>query len=158
VDNTIAIEPLQESHLPFLLEVRNECRQFLHDDRAFSLEECRRWFAGTKPEFWLIRLDGEAIGYFRTGNPDRDARSIYVGADLHPRFRGRGLARAAYELFLPFLRDRLSLRVVRLEVLSHNLAAQALYRRLGFVEVDRKRAFARRGGALVDSIIMEKRL
>jgi RimJ/RimL family protein N-acetyltransferase len=154
----LTIEPLQEGDLPFLLEVRNECRHLLHDDRSFTLEECQSWFMATRPEFWLIRLGGEPVGYFRTSNLDQSTRSIYVGADLHASFRGRGLASKAYEVFLPLLKERHDLRSVRLEVLSHNLIARGLYTRLGFVEIDRKLSFAERDGAVIDSIVMEKRL
>ena len=154
----LGFEPLREEHLPFLLEVRNECRHLLHDDRSFTLEECQTWFRARKPEYWLIRLDGEPIGYFRISNRDPQSRSVYVGADLHPRYRGRGLAQAAYEQFFPLLNRGGELLVVRLEVLSHNLVAQGLYARLGFVEIGRKREFTTRNGRPVDSIVMERPL
>ena len=154
----LTFERLEENHLPFFLEVRNECRSFLHDDRAFTLEECERWFRTGRPEYWLILLEGEPIGYFRISNRDPAERSIYLGADIHPRYRGRGLAKAAYEQFLPLLKRREDIGVVRLEVLSHNVTAQGLYARLGFVEIGRKIAFDRRNGQPVDSIVMERQL
>jgi RimJ/RimL family protein N-acetyltransferase len=153
-----SFEPLREQHLPFLLEVRNECRSFLHDDRPFTLKESRRWLQHDKPEFWLIQYEGAWIGYFRFSDRDTERHSIRVGADLHPRFRGRGLARRAYEEYLSVLKHRDHMSIATLEVLSHNLAAQHLYRRLGFLEVGRRRAVAVRDGSPVDSIVMEKTL
>ena len=147
-----------ETDLPFLLEVRNECRGFLHDDREFTLDECELWYRRSKPEFWLIRYAKEPIGYFRVSNRNEAEGSAYVGADLHCHFRGRGLAKAAYAEFLTLLRRRDNLRVARLEVLSHNLAARRLYELIGFTEIDRKEAVAVRNGTPVDSIVMEKRL
>jgi RimJ/RimL family protein N-acetyltransferase len=157
LDAALTFERLEEHHLPFLLEVRNECRSFLHDDRSFTLNECEVWFRTARPEFWLIRCDGEPIGYFRISNRNPAERSIYVGADLHSRFRGRGLAKAAYEQFLPLLREE-DVLIARLEVLGHNVRAQGLYARLGFVEIGRKTGVARRNGVPVDSIIMERLL
>ena len=152
----LTFEPLTEVDLPFLLEVRSSCRDFLHDDREFTLAESEAWFRAQKPEFYLIRLGGEPIGYFRTSNRDPEDRSIYVGADLHPSFRGRGLATPAYLDFLQWLRDRQGIAMARLEVLSHNTVAIALYRKLGFEEVDRKAAVMVRDGRPVDSIFMRK--
>ena len=150
--------PLAREDLPFLIEVRNECRDSLHDNRVFTLAECETWFREKKPDFQIIRWDGERIGYFRLSNHDLENASIYIGADLDQRFRGRGLARLAYEAFLPVLKRRYGVSVVKLEVLSNNTVAHRLYQKLGFVEVGRKTAFAIRNGAPVDSIVMEMKL
>ena len=127
--------PLTLEDIPFLLEVRNECRDFLHDNRMFTLDDCRVWFREKHPDFQV------------------DA-SIYVGADLHRSYRGRGLARLAYEAFLPLLKNQYHVSTVKLEVLSHNTVALRLYQKLGFVEIDRKKGFAVREDRLVDSIVM----
>lgn len=153
-----SFEPLRHQDLSFLIEVRNECRDSLHDNRAFTLAECETWFRETAPDFYVIRYDGDRIGYFRLSQHDPEEASIYVGADLHKRFRGRGLARLAYGAFLPLVKDRHRVSLVKLEVLSHNTVARALYRRLGFVEIDRKRSVAVRAGTPVDSIVMVMRL
>ncbi|MEY2480084.1 MAG: L-phenylalanine/L-methionine N-acetyltransferase [Verrucomicrobiota bacterium] len=151
-------EKIGRDDLPFLIEVRNECREFLHDNRLFTLSECERWFHETKPDFRIIRYGGERIGYFRLSNHDPKETSIYIGADLHKSFRGQGLARRAYEAFLPVVTDSYGISVVKLEVLSHNAVAHALYEKLGFIETSRKKGFTVRNGVSVDSIIMQKRL
>jgi RimJ/RimL family protein N-acetyltransferase len=151
-------EPLTHQDLAFLVSVRNECRDLLHDDRAFTLADCETWFRERRPDFHVIRHDGERIGYFRLSNHHPAEGSIYVGADLHRRFRGRGLARRAYEAFLPLLKDRYHVSVVKLEVLSHNEAALALYRKLGFAEIDRHPDVTVRNGVSVDSIVMAMQL
>jgi len=151
-------EPLTLDDLPFLIEVRNECRESLHDNRLFTLAECQHWFRESKPDFRIIRYNGERIGYFRLSNYDAEERSVYLGADLHKDFRGRGLARSAYEEFVPQVMNTFAVSKVKLEVLSHNEVARALYEKLGFIEIARKKAFAVRNGGPVDSIIMEKRL
>ena len=155
---TFTFEQLTFDDLPFLIEVRNECREFLHDNRVFTLPECERWFRETKPDFRIIRHHGERIGYFRLTNYDPQDSSIYIGADLHKDFRGRGLARGAYEAFLPLIKNSYRVSIVKLEVLSHNKVAHALYKKLGFVEIDRKTAAAVRNGLCVDSLVLERRL
>jgi RimJ/RimL family protein N-acetyltransferase len=154
----LIFEPLAVEDLPFLIEVRNDCRDCLHDNRVFTLAECQTWFSTKHPDFYVIKRAGKRIGYFRLSNHDPENASIYVGADLHKRHRGKGLARAAYEAFLPLLKDRYHVSTVKLEVLSHNAVALALYRKLGFVETDRKRGFGVRKGVPVDSIVMQLKL
>jgi RimJ/RimL family protein N-acetyltransferase len=148
--------PITRDDLPFVVEIRNECREFLHDNRRFTLWECQQWFESAKPNFVIIWLNGERIGYFRLSKYDQKDCSILIGADLHESFRGRGLARKAYESFLPQLDERYPRLKLKLEVLSHNNVAYSLYRKLGFVETDRRADFAMRNGVLVDSIVMEK--
>ena len=150
-----SFERLSEADLPFLLEVRGSCRGFLHDDRKFTLVESQSWFRNHRPEFYLLKLDGQAIGYFRTSNRSPADRSIYVGADLHAAFRGRGLAVPAYAAFFELIREQHGIAIARLEVLSHNTVAIGLYRKLGFEEVERKRAVVVRDGQPVDSIVMQ---
>jgi RimJ/RimL family protein N-acetyltransferase len=149
---------LDEDDLPFLLEVRNECRGMLHDDRVFTLPECQAWLREKKPDYYVVQHRGRRIGYFRLSNHDPAEGSIYVGADLHARFRGRGLAKSAYRAFLRFLKDRYHVRIARLEVLGHNTVAHELYKKLGFMEVDRKKEAALRNGVRVDNIVMERAL
>jgi RimJ/RimL family protein N-acetyltransferase len=153
-----SIDALTEADLPFLLEVRNECRNFLHDPRTFELEACRQWFRSNRPDFRVIRHGGERIGYFRLSQHDAAGRSVYVGADLHQSFRGRGLAKRAYEELFALLRAGREYDTVKLEVLSHNTVAMGLYRRLGFVETGRHADIGVREGKSVDSIIMERPL
>ena len=154
--SSLDFAPLTRDDLPFLLEVRNECRSYLHDDRSFDLDECQRWFRTTEPDFHVIRRDGVEIGYFRLSRYDPEASSIYVGADLHHAFRGQGLALRAYQQFLPIVQERYGVSTAELEVLSHNTRAIRLYERLGFTETGRRAAIATRDGIVVDSIVMAR--
>ena len=150
----IAFREMQQDDLPFLLEVRNECRAMLHDDSAFTLEQARRWFATTRPRFYVITRDGAPIGYFRTSHWDEAAGQVSIGCDLHADHRGQGLAQAAYRLFLRHLFEDRGITKVSLEVLEHNAPARRLYQRLGFVQEDVKRRAVRRDGRNLDSIVM----
>lgn len=71
---------------------------------------------------------------------------------IHPSWRGKALGaqlvrKALQELCV--LNDNRLVAEVWLEVHEGNLAAQALYRRLGFLDVGRRSRYYRDGGAAV---------
>ena len=141
--------------LPFLNEVRNECcEQYLHNSNIFTIEETREWFNKTRPLFWIIKSDDERIGYFRSSNYSSENRNIYIGADLHKDFRGKGVGFQVYKEFLPFLFKKYVLHKVSLEVLITNERAINLYNKLGFTIEGVKRDEVLKNGEWVDSIIM----
>ncbi len=151
----VSLRPLTEADLSFLAEVRNhpETLPFLHDQRTFSLEETLRWFRETRPQWSVIESGNERVGYIRTADHDLRNRSLKVGADIHPQFRRRGLAKAAYQLLF----ERLMLEGwerVCLEVLPSNVAALALYQQLGFQQEGRLIGAVKRGNTREDSIVM----
>ena len=142
-------------NLSFLNEVRNECcEEYLHDSRKFTLEQTIDWFNETKPMFWIIRKNGERVGYFRTSNYSIENRNIYIGADLHKDFRGKGLALESYKLFIPYLFTEYNLHKISLEVLKTNQRAINLYEKLGFRFEGIKRDDVNKNGQWIDSIIM----
>ena len=141
---------IKSDDLAFVNEVRNECAEYLHDPRTFTLEETRKWFK-TKPKWWIIWNNGERIGYFRTSN--REERSMYIGADIHILHRGKGYGYQSYLEFLPLLFKYYDLDAVFLEVLETNDRAKYLYNKLGFKEVSREKIL--REGVYVYSILMK---
>ncbi|GEM_PF-2023225 len=147
--------PLTESDIPLLNEIRNECAEaYLHDSRTFTVEQSLEWFRTTKPDFWAITLNDQMIGYFRLSNYSKVNGNIYVGADLHKNWRGKGLAYGAYLLFIPFLFERYELHKITLEVLETNARAMHLYKKLGFVEEGVKREEVLKKGKYIGSIVM----
>lgn len=114
---------LQESDLPFLIEVRNNesTRSQLGNDSSFTLEECTEWFNTQKPK-WLLIINHNLtrVGYMRIeGNT--------LGVDIHPDFRRKGYARLAYQTYLK------TTDYAELDVFEDN-HAKKLYQELGFVE------------------------
>ena len=150
----IGFVPLTGADLPFLVEIRNECRSVLHDDRRFTVDDARQWFEMQRPEFWLIQLDGVPIGYFRTSCHSSVNRSMMVGADLHKDYRQRGLGYRSWCAFLNKQFVDRNLNKVALEVLATNARAHALYSKLGFVVEGVKRREILRDNEWVDSILM----
>ena len=126
---SITIRELTADDLSFLVEVRNECKNFLHNATEFSLEECKEWFKKTSPKFYVIENEGIRIGYFRTSEWQQD--SCWVGGDLHKDYRGKGLMKSAYFKLFQLLKD-MNVNTVFLSVLSFNEVAFNLYKKLGF--------------------------
>lgn len=117
----ITLKPLQKENLRFLLSVRNEesTRTQLENDTSYSLDECEDWFEKLKPQ-WLVIFNenNEEVGYFRVdGN--------LIGCDIHPDFRRKGYAKAAYT---KYLEDK---DYADLWVFEDN-HAKNLYEKLGF--------------------------
>ncbi len=116
------LRQLCEDDLPFLLEVRNNesTRVNLENDSVFTLQECAEWFFKTNPNWYIIEVNNERIGYIRTNGDE-------VGIDIHPKYRRNGYAREAYKLYL---KDK---DYASLWVFVDNFAKN-LYTELGFVE------------------------
>ena|SRR3990167_7306223 len=165
-ENKLIIEPLTRQDLPFLNEVRNLVREYLHDNREFSLDETNSWFRSLPPEnkYYLISICREGgqtpIGYFRTREyimpwvrQGKPCKCLEIGADLHPSFEGKGYAYRSYIQFLSELEGR-GFECVSLQVLGSNSRAFNLYVKLGFV-CGRSKAILRDGKFLI-SIKMEK--
>lgn len=120
------IRELKFEDLPFLVEVRNECREWLHDPSKFTLAECEQWFLDTSPKFFILEINDECIGYFRTSKWTKD--SVYIGLDIHKNHRGNGYAVPAYKMFI----NMLDKKIYYLSVLTKNKRAIHIYKKLGF--------------------------
>jgi diamine N-acetyltransferase len=77
--------------------------------------------------------------------------SIWIGVEAH---RGKGAGQTASRTLLRHAFLDLNLHRVHLTVLEDNLAAQSLYRKLGFVQEGRLRGAAFKNGRFVDLIQM----
>lgn len=133
----LSIEPLEKCHLLFLNGVRNECRNFLHNNQEFSLNETQEWFDKERPRYFICKVNGEWVGYFRTSDWTED--TLTVGMDLHHSQRGMGYAKPFYYILFTYLLHELEKTMVYLEVLESNFRAFQLYKDLGFeVQDDRE--------------------
>ena len=153
--NVITFNPIALQDCGFINEVRNECAaEFLHISAKYTIEETLNWFDNTKPTFYVILYNSVKIGYFRITNYSHVNKNLYIGADLHQDFRGKGLAYEAYRKFIPTIIKQYDLHKVSLEVLATNTRAHNLYTKLRFVNEGVKRQEVYKNGQYVDSIIM----
>lgn len=133
----IYLRPIESKDLLFVNQVRNSCREFLHNDQEFSMQETIEWFVNTKPEWHMIDvitwesmavgLD-ETVGYIRT---EKHGTGLQIGMDLAEEYRGRGIAKQAYKQFISWAFEQ-GYHYLTLDVLASNTRAYTLYRSLGF--------------------------
>mgnify|MGYP001172861443 CR=1 FL=1 len=126
---------MNENDVEFFNSTRNECRECLHDNSYYSLENSIEWFKKNKFKFYILEKDKESIGYFRTKINDNN--EFYVGADINIKYRGKGYAKEGYEKFLDIIKKDFNLKEVYLEVFEFNTRALNLYKKLGFYEIER---------------------
>ena len=146
---------IKREDLHFLNEVRNfYAKDFLHDPREFSIEETFEWFNMENPDYYMIEIGEEIIGYFRISKYSPENKNIYIGADIHPDFTGKGLGYLSYKKFISFMFEEYALNKISLEVLSNNHRAIHLYEKIGFVKEGIKREEILKEEIYINSIIM----
>ena len=101
---------------------------------------------------WLVAVSGEqVVGYV-------GSQTVLDGSDMmniavSPDFRRKGIAESLIEALISFLRERGS-RCLILEVRASNVPAIALYEKLGFLEIGRRRNYYR--NPKEDALILRK--
>lgn len=132
------IRELVFQDISFLWRVREECSEFLHNQKKFTIDECKQWFNEANPKFFIFeRSNGkitDRIGYFRTS--EWGEKSICIGMDIHAVHRGKGYAKIAYKMFFMLLKETYKIEHVYLEVIDTNTRARQLYNDLGFETFD----------------------
>jgi len=128
------IRLMVKNDLEFFNSVRVKSFMFLHDNTNYTLEDNIKWFETLKDPFYIVSIDGESIGYFRTSNWIDN--SLYLGLDISIKHRGNGYAFKAYNLFFNKLKSSFNINKIYLEVLSSNKRAIHLYNKLNFTIID----------------------
>lgn len=155
-------------------------------DAAHLVELARQ--VGAEPEGWLItggewRSSGEERRYLRSVRRHSDAAvfvaetngtivgRLSISRDIHPasehvadvglmvaqEHRRLGAGTALMQAAERWARD-VGVRKLELHVFPHNEPAIALYERLGYRREGLRRRHFRRGGELVDAILMAKEI
>lgn len=126
------IIPTTIDDIPNILSIRNseETRVFLDDDRLFSIENGLQWFKTTNPKWFSLRLENQFIGYIRT--TWHGFKSVGIGCDIHPDYRGKGYGNHALNWIIVQLLSK-GVEDIWLQVFEDNTRALNLYKKLGFV-------------------------
>lgn len=152
----INIRPMTIDDLQAFLDIRNECRESLHNNTEFGFEDVYKWWtAGSGGSIYFI-IEGHdgMLGYVRTSKWNSSARSVYVGIDIASKHRRKGYAAEAYHIMLDHLFCYHRKNKVGLEVLSNNSGAIALYEKLGFKHDGVNRCAIKRGNIYIDALYM----
>ncbi len=129
------------------------------------------------PELWRARLAENAVpgkgdvllvaatddgqlaggaGLHPVGASPRKRHVMMLGMQVQPAWQGQGVGTRLLQALCDYADNWLGLLRLELEVYADNHRAQALYRRLGFVEEGRHRCDALRDGVYVDSLSMAR--
>lgn len=157
----ITIKPLSKSNLEKLRRLRNDprTRNFLTHNFLIKKSQQIKWFENlfldsTKMYLEILNEKGIFLGIIRCDEWDEINKSIRIGMDIVPQYRGQGIAKDAYEIFLKYLFDDLNLNRVWLLVLDFNIVAKSLYAKLGFTKEGIQRKAIYRNGKFNDYIMM----
>jgi len=102
-------------------------------------------------------VDARIVGHAELArHAGRRSHAGSVAVSVHDAWQGRGIGRLLMSALLDTADSWLGLRRLELEVFADNAAAVALYRKLGFVEEGRLRAYAIRDGVLADVFTMAR--
>jgi len=159
---TITYRMSKKEDIPLINEIRNfYAEEFLHDSRLFTLDETMTFYnehVGKDFYYIMIEFSGITVGYFRISNYSRQNNNCYLGCDIHPKYIDMGIGYRSYVGLLPNIQTlpifKTRLHKVSLEVLSTNVRAIKLYKKLGFIVDGVKRAEVYKDGIYIDSIIM----
>ncbi|HEY3354050.1 MAG TPA: GNAT family N-acetyltransferase [Polyangia bacterium] len=115
--------------------------------------------AGTDNGRYLVaESDGAVVGHAMLDPMARAAvrHVVHLTIAVHPGWQGRGVGRALLTSLIAWARGAPAVDVIELHVRSSNVAAQALYRKLGFTEVGRWFRRVKLGpGQYFDEVAME---
>ena len=156
---------IEERHIEWARQVHNEhdTLLFLHDVTHVSQDAQREWFRrvsapASSSKRYIVEIwdecDWQPAGIFRVDNLDLINRSVMVGLDIDPSYRGIGISKLAYEHFHRYFFNSLGINRVHLKVIESNVRAISLYRDMGYVEEGRERQAVYRDGKFIDGICM----
>lgn len=132
--------------------------------RDLSLPEWRRAFVVRDPNLTPAereaRDDDGIIAHLdlRGGSLQAELHRCNLAMGMYESFRGQGIGRALLQHAVAWVRDQTGVRWIDLGVFSHNLAAQHLYRQVGFAETGRTPDRFRVMNASIDDVQMALRI
>ena len=121
------------------------------DAQAWGAAALAELLAGPGVLGLIVEAADRPLGYLLARLAAGEAELLSLG--LLPTARGLGLGQVLLDSLCTRLRA-LGVEELFLEVAVDNAAAQRLYRRRGFREAGRRRAYYDRGGTRVDAVVM----
>lgn len=102
--------------------------------------------------YWLVALEGSTVAGY-AGSQTVLGETDMMNVAVRPEFRRQGIAEALILALIEGLKARQS-HCLTLEVRDSNAPARALYEKLGFLEVGRRKNYYRNPGE--DALILRK--
>ena len=140
------IEKMNSSHVAQIAQLEKICFSDPWSEKSVASE------LDNKLAFWLVAAEGDTVaGYIgsQTVIDETDMMNVAV----HPDFRRQGIAEALVNTLVENLKQMGS-RCLTLEVRASNAPAIALYEKLGFAEIGRRKNYYR--NPREDALILRK--
>ena len=140
------LETMHAAHVAQIAQLEKICFSDPWSERSIASE------LDNNLAFWLVAVEGETVaGYFgsQTVMEETDMMNVAV----HPDFRRQGIAEALVNGLVEHLKAMGS-RCLTLEVRASNAPAIALYEKLGFTEIGRRKNYYR--NPREDALILRK--
>ena len=140
------LEKMNPAHVTQIAELEKICFSDPWSERSIASE------LDNKLAFWLVAVEGDTVaGYIgsQTVMDETDMMNVAV----HPDFRRRGIAGALVNGLVDDLKTKGS-HCLTLEVRASNAPAIALYEKLGFSEIGRRKNYYR--NPREDALILRK--
>ena len=140
------IETMKVSHVAQIAELERVCFSDPWSERSIASE------LDNQLAFWLVAREGDRVaGYIgsQTVMDETDMMNVAV----HPDFRRRGIAEELVNTLVENLK-KIGSHCLTLEVRASNAPAIALYEKLGFREIGRRKNYYR--NPKEDALILRK--
>ena len=140
------IEKMNSSHVAQIAQLEKICFSDPWSEKSVASE------LDNKLAFWLVAAEGDTVaGYIgsQTVIDETDMMNVAV----HPDFRRQGIGEALVNTLVENLK-KMGSRCLTLEVRASNAPAIALYEKLGFAEIGRRKNYYR--NPREDALILRK--
>ena len=129
------IEVMNSSHVPQIAQLETLCFADPWSERSIASE------LDNQLAFWLVATEqAQVVGYI--GSQTVMAETDMMNVAVHPDFRRKGIAEALIRTLVENLKEKGS-HCLTLEVRASNMPAIALYEKLGFSEIGRRKNYYR---------------
>lgn len=160
-NDIVTIRAIQKRDLEFIRHLRNtpSVWQMLGFVGFITEQQQTEWFDSiladsTKEYFVVVANPSTLIGVVRMDEIDHSNRSVRIGADIKPKYQGKGYGTAVYQLLFKYCFDYLNMHRVWLLALEANERAIGLYNKLGMKEEGRYREGIYRWGSYHDYVCL----
>lgn len=142
----IEIRQMTRAHVPQVAELEKICFADPWSERSVASE------LENPLSYWLVALEGGTVAGY-VGSQTVLGETDMMNVAVRPEFRRQGIAEA---LILVLIEDLKALQshCLTLEVRDSNASARALYEKLGFLEVGRRKNYYR--NPREDALILQK--
>ena len=140
------IVKMNESHVRQVVELEKICFSDPWSERSIASE------LENELSFWLVALEGEHVAGY-VGSQTVMGETDMMNVAVHPDFRRRGIAESLVNALVEALKAMES-HCLTLEVRASNAPAIALYEKLGFVDIGRRKNYYR--NPKEDALILRK--